>query len=103
LTVLKLSLSPCLLEFPTWVRAGQSSDIRFPCFAGPEADMLLSDSSGRLLPSRYDQAVASLGAHGELVRSADELQSALERAFSCGRPACVNVMIEQVPAPVIGA
>jgi acetolactate synthase-1/2/3 large subunit len=59
--------------------------------------------SCELLPTRYDQAVASLGAHGELVRSADELRSALDRAFSCGRPACVNVMIEQVPAPVIGA
>jgi acetolactate synthase-1/2/3 large subunit len=59
--------------------------------------------SCEMLPTRYDQAVAALGAHGELVTSADELPSALDRALRCGRPACVNVMIEQVPAPVIGA
>jgi acetolactate synthase-1/2/3 large subunit len=54
-------------------------------------------------PTRYDQAVAALGAHGELVTSADEFPSTVDRAFSRGRPACVNVMIEQVPAPVIDA
>jgi acetolactate synthase-1/2/3 large subunit len=59
--------------------------------------------SCELLPTRYDQAVAALGAHGELVTSADQLPSALDRALSCRRPACVNVMIEQVPAPVIEA
>jgi acetolactate synthase-1/2/3 large subunit len=56
---------------------------------------------GSLLPSRYDQAVAALGAYGEVVTRADELSAALDRAFRWGEPACINVMIEQVPAPVI--
>ena len=52
-----------------------------------------------LLPSRYDLVVQALGGHGELVTSAADLPSALERAIASGKPACVNVMIERVPAP----
>ena len=54
-----------------------------------------------LLPSRYDLVVEALGGHGELVASAADLPAALDRAIASGRPACVNVMIERVPAPVI--
>jgi acetolactate synthase-1/2/3 large subunit len=54
-----------------------------------------------LLPTRYDQAVAALGGHGEHVARAAELAPALERAVDSQRPACVNVMIERVPAPVL--
>jgi acetolactate synthase I/II/III large subunit len=54
-----------------------------------------------LLPSRYDQVAQALGGHGELVTSAAELGPALERALESGKPACVNIMIERVPAPVI--
>jgi acetolactate synthase I/II/III large subunit len=54
-----------------------------------------------LLPSRYDLVAQALGGHGELVTSAAELGPALERALGSGKPACVNVMIERVPAPVI--
>jgi len=54
-----------------------------------------------LLPSRYDLVATALGGHGELVTSAAELGPALERALASGKPACVNVMIERVPAPVI--
>lgn len=54
-----------------------------------------------LLPSRYDLVVKALGGHGELVTSAADLGLALERAIASGKPACVNVMIERVPAPVI--
>ena len=53
-----------------------------------------------LLPTRYDQVAAAFGGHGELVTSAAELPGALARAVGCGRPACVNVMIERLPAPV---
>ena len=41
---------------------------------------------------RYDQVVAELGGHGELVRAPGELRGALDRAFSAGRPALVNVL-----------
>jgi acetolactate synthase I/II/III large subunit len=54
-----------------------------------------------LLPSRYDLVAQALGGHGGLITSADELPAALERALASGKPACVNVMIERVPAPMI--
>jgi acetolactate synthase-1/2/3 large subunit len=57
--------------------------------------------SCELLPARYDLAVAALGGHGEYVTRAAELPAALERAAASGKPACVNVMIERLPAPVV--
>jgi acetolactate synthase-1/2/3 large subunit len=54
-----------------------------------------------LLPTRYDLVVQALGGHGELVTGASDLAPALERALASGKPACVNVMIERVPAPSI--
>jgi acetolactate synthase-1/2/3 large subunit len=44
--------------------------------------------------TRYDQVVEALGGHGELVREPGELRGALERAFSAGRPALVNVLTD---------
>jgi acetolactate synthase-1/2/3 large subunit len=44
--------------------------------------------------TRYDQVVAALGCHGELVRDPSELRPALERAFAAGRPALVNVLTD---------
>jgi len=54
-----------------------------------------------LLPARYDQVAAAFGGHGELVERAADLPAAIERALSCGKPACINVMIESTAAPVI--
>ena len=54
-----------------------------------------------LLPTRYDLVAAALGGHGELVKHADELARRCERALASGKPACVNVMIERVPAPIL--
>ncbi len=54
-----------------------------------------------LLPTRYDLVVAALGGHGELVQSADELPGAIERSLGSGKPACINVMIESIPAPLV--
>jgi acetolactate synthase-1/2/3 large subunit len=56
-----------------------------------------------LLPSRYDLVAVALGGHGELVTAADALGAALERALAAGKPACLNVMIERVPAPSLQA
>jgi acetolactate synthase-1/2/3 large subunit len=53
-----------------------------------------------LLPTRYDQVAAAFGAHGEHVARPAELAPALARAVAAGRVACVNVMIERLPAPV---
>ncbi|HKJ35180.1 MAG TPA: acetolactate synthase [Solirubrobacterales bacterium] len=42
----------------------------------------------------YEQVAESLGCHSELVRSPEQLRPALERAFSCGGPALVNVLTD---------
>ncbi|MBM3343018.1 MAG: thiamine pyrophosphate-binding protein [Betaproteobacteria bacterium] len=47
----------------------------------------------------YEQAVAALGGHGERVTRAADLPAALARALKSSKPACVNVMIERLPAP----
>jgi len=44
--------------------------------------------------TRYDDVVAALGGHGELVRTPEEVRPALERAFSAGVPALVNVLTD---------
>lgn len=48
-----------------------------------------------LAPTRYDQVVAALGGYGELVQAPDEIRPALERAFASGKPACINVMLDE--------
>jgi acetolactate synthase-1/2/3 large subunit len=48
--------------------------------------------------TRYDQVVEALGCYGELVERPGELRGALERAFSAGRPALVNVLTDPAVA-----
>ncbi|MFC1979017.1 thiamine pyrophosphate-binding protein, partial [Chloroflexota bacterium] len=43
--------------------------------------------------TRYDKIVEALGGYGEYVELPDEILPALERAFACGLPACVNVRV----------
>jgi len=52
-----------------------------------------------LLPTRYDKVAEALGCHGEYVERPGQLRPALERAFSSGKPACVNVAIASIPSP----
>jgi len=52
-----------------------------------------------LSPARYDLAVAGLGGHGEFVTELADLDAALARALASGKPACVNVRIDGLPAP----
>ena len=54
-----------------------------------------------LAPSaRYDLAAAGFGCHGEHVADSAGLDSALARALASGVPACLNVEIDGVAAPV---
>ncbi|SNT76281.1 thiamine pyrophosphate-binding protein [Paracoccus seriniphilus] len=53
----------------------------------------------QLSSARYDLAAAALGGHGEYVTELEQLDGALTRAVQSGKPACVNVMIEGLPAP----
>ncbi len=50
---------------------------------------------------RYDAVAQAFGAHAELVTEPQAMAAAVQRAHSSGLPACVNVMIEGVPAPQI--
>lgn len=52
-----------------------------------------------LAPTRYDLVAVALGGHGEHVTRVEDLSGALARAFAAGRPACVNVTIDGLPAP----
>jgi acetolactate synthase-1/2/3 large subunit len=52
-------------------------------------------------PTRYDLVVAAVGGHGELVTRIEDLPGAVERALASGKPACINVMIESIPSPVV--
>jgi acetolactate synthase-1/2/3 large subunit len=52
-----------------------------------------------LLPTAYGAAVTALGGHGEDLLEPSAVSKALEAAMAAKRVACVNVMIERLPAP----
>ena len=52
-----------------------------------------------LLQTRYDQVVQGLGGYGEFITRAEELEPALHRALSAGKPALLNVAVQQVVSP----
>ena len=54
-----------------------------------------------LLPTRYEQVCVAFGGYGEHVTTADAMLAATERALDSGLPACLNVMIDGLPAPSI--
>ena len=54
-----------------------------------------------LLPTRYDEVAKAFGGYGELVTDPKALMAAVQRAIESRRPACLNVMIEGLPAPSI--
>ena len=49
----------------------------------------------------YEKAVVALGGYGERVASGADVPWALRRAMKSKLPACVNVMIERLPAPTV--
>jgi acetolactate synthase-1/2/3 large subunit len=42
----------------------------------------------------YEKVVEALGGHGEMISRAEEVAPAIERAFSSGKPALVNVLTD---------
>jgi acetolactate synthase-1/2/3 large subunit len=52
-----------------------------------------------LRQSRYDQVVQGLGGYSEFVSRAEELEPAIQRAFTAGKPALLNVAVRQVVSP----
>jgi len=51
--------------------------------------------------TRYDLVAVAMGGHGEFVTRIDELPAAIERAIASGKPACINVLIDGSPAPMV--
>lgn len=100
-----------LLELETAVRAGLAPLVvvgNDACWNAEHQIQLRTYGKDRaryteLAPTRYDEAAAALGAHGELVTRASDLRAALARAIASGKPALVNVMIQRLPAPTVGA
>jgi acetolactate synthase-1/2/3 large subunit len=54
-----------------------------------------------LRPMRYEAVAQAFGGHGEQVTEPAAMSAAAQRAHASGLPACLNVMIEGVPAPQI--
>ncbi|MEO7056051.1 MAG: thiamine pyrophosphate-binding protein [Caldimonas sp.] len=98
-----------IAEFDTAVRYGLGfvaaigNDARW----NAEYQIQLRDyAAGRLIgcelrETRYDAVAQAFGGHGELVTAPGEMLAAASRARASGLPACLNVMIEGVAAPVI--
>ncbi len=53
--------------------------------------------------TRYDLVAEGLGAHGENVQTADELEPAMKRAFAHNGPALLNIEVDQIISPVAEA
>ncbi len=51
---------------------------------------------------RYDKVVEGLGGHGEYVTEPAQIRPAIERAFASGKPACVNVIMDNEPPGIMG-
>jgi len=98
-----------IAEFDTAVRYG----LHFVAVVGNDArwnaeyQIQLRDyGAARLIgcelqPSRYDAVAVAFGGHGEQVSSAGAMAQALQRARDSRLPACLNVMIEGLPAPTM--
>jgi acetolactate synthase I/II/III large subunit len=56
-----------------------------------------------LLPTRYDEVARALGAWGEHVEHAADLEPALRRAIASGRPAVVDITAECAPSSTTDA
>jgi acetolactate synthase-1/2/3 large subunit len=54
-----------------------------------------------LLPTRYDEVAKAFGGYGVLVTRPEDLLPAARRAHDSATAACINVLIEGVPAPTI--
>lgn len=54
-----------------------------------------------LLPSHYERVAEALGGYGACVSTAEDLHAALESAHRSGKPACINVMMQSIAAPII--
>jgi acetolactate synthase-1/2/3 large subunit len=52
-------------------------------------------------PTRYDEMAKAMGCYGENITAISEVVPAIKRAIDSGRPACLNIAIQSIPAPSI--
>lgn len=72
---------------------------------GPQVNMVGEDRAiaTKLSPTRYDKIVEAMGGYGELVESPADIGPALSRAFASGKPACINVLLDEKGMAKTGA
>jgi acetolactate synthase-1/2/3 large subunit len=57
----------------------------------------------KLAPTRYDKIVEAMGGYGEHVENPADIGPALARAFASGKPACINVALDEKGMAKTGA
>lgn len=89
------------MEFETMVRHRLpivgviGNDGQWATIKHPQKAMLGHSTGSDLAPGiRYDRMVEAFGGYGELVERPEQIRPALERAFSSGKPSCVNVLTD---------
>jgi acetolactate synthase-1/2/3 large subunit len=98
-----------LMEIETAVRCGLAPVIvvgNDACWNAEHQIQIRSYGKDRALytelsATRYDEVAIALGGHGELVKTAAELEPALQRAIASKKPAVINVMVQRLAAPAV--
>lgn len=72
---------------------------------GPQLQMVGQERAiaTKLAPTQYDKIVEAIGGYGEPVSEPAEISSALARAFASGKPACINVTLDEAGMAKTGA
>lgn len=98
-------------EFDTAVRynlpivAIVGNDAGWGQIRGPQVNMVGEERAiaTKLAPTRYDKIVAAMGGYGEHVDDPAGIGPALSRAFASGRPACIDVSLDEKGMAKTGA
>lgn len=72
---------------------------------GPQLQMVGQERAiaTKLAPTRYDKIIEAMEGYGEHVENPAEIQPALKRAFASGKPACINVTLDEAGMAKTGA
>lgn len=98
-------------EFDTAVRfnlpivAIVGNDAGWGQIRGPQVQMVGEERAiaTKLAATRYDKIVEAMGGYGEHVADPAHIGPALERAFASGKPACINVALDEKGMSKTGA
>ena len=75
-----------------------STEMQDPEYTG-RLQLAIKDSFGMTPGIRYDKMFTEMGCHTEYVTEPDQIRSALERSFSSGKPALINVIPDNTVLP----